>query len=86
MNNSYFIEHPSYCKEDDMTEIGYNKRTKFLETLNAMLEEHSDYCKTLYEICLKVLEGSGYTINNKELFKEDIVFWVYISGAYSLMC
>jgi hypothetical protein len=83
MSHSYFINHPEYADKTDMSVIGYNRRTLLLEKLN----EHAEKYRAFYEECVDILERqAGYTIQNKEQFKEDIIFFLYISGAYSLMC
>ena len=83
MSRSYFINHPEYTDATDMSEVGYNRRTLLLEKLNYQVERH----KAFYEECVDILERqAGYTIQNKNQFKEDILFFLYISGAYSFMC
>lgn len=83
MIESYFIHHPEYAEASDMSVIGYNRRTLLLEKLNHHVERH----KAFYEECVDIIERQGgYIIRDKEQFKEDILFFLYVSGAYSFMC
>jgi hypothetical protein len=83
MSRPYFIDHPEYAESTDTSEIGYNRRTLLLEKLNHHIEKH----KAFYEECVDIVERqAGYTIQNKEQFKEDLMFFLYVSGAYSLIC
>ena len=55
----------------------YNKRTIFLETLNAYIEANKNTIKGLYYEIVNCIETSGYMIRDKNAFKEDIVYFAY---------